>query len=766
MLISVLFIFLAALIAPFLPKNVKKSAGLLFSLIPLTILIYFLQFFEQIINGEQISTTFTWVESLNIHVTFYLDGLSFLFSLLILSIGVLIFIYSHGYMKSSEHIGKFFSYMLLFMGAMLGLVISGNLITMFVFWELTSITSFLLIGFHNENKKARSAALQAIIVTELGGLCLLAGFILIGNIGGNYEIHDLLSKKEVLIENSLYLPILFLMIVGAFTKSAQFPFHFWLPSAMKAPTPVSAYLHSAAMVNAGIYLLARLHPILGGTEEWQSIITFFGGATMLIGAYFSLTQKDLKGILAYTTISALGIIIMLIGIGTSASVKAALTYLLIHAFYKATLFMISGAIDKNTGTRNIIKLGNLKKEMPVTTVISLLALLSMAGLPPMMGYIGKEFIYEATKQAPDIAIILLIFTIIASILMVTISIVFGYSVFFKKDSSTRNKLREPSITLLFGPAVLSGFSLLFVFLPKPVEPLLEIASSVVKASSIEVEFKLWHGFNLIFLLSLITILLGVAVFLKRKKIFPLSQKVNEQWLRVDFAHTFNRIVQWLLRFAKKNTSFFQHGYYRFYLMSIFIITAILVWYQIYLTWNWIFLENISPVIPYVTILAGITVIAAIAVVFTNSRLIAIIIMGVVGYGIALIYLIYGAIDLAITQILVETLTLVLFVMVFNNLPQYIKKLSKISKFRDAAISLAVGGFMAGLVLKSDHLHLSQPVSEYIADKSYTEDLGRNIVNVILVDFRAFDTLGETMVLGIAALGIFTLLKIKKSNNKV
>lgn len=757
---SVISIFLAALLVPLISKALKKSLGIALAALPLALFIYFLDFYPAIKNGQGLFSSVEWVESPGIHLSFYLDGLSLLFSLIILGIGVLVLIYSNGYMQSSEHKGQFYSYMLIFMGAMLGLVLSANLITLYVCWELTSISSFLLIGFHHEKKKSRTAALQALLITEFGGLSLLAGFILLGSAGGTYEIRELLTRQELLTAHPLYLPMLLLILAGAFTKSAQFPFHFWLPLAMKAPTPVSAYLHSAAMVNAGIYLLARLNPALGNTDEWRNIITLIGAATMLIGAYLSLTQKDLKALLAYVTISALGVLVMLLGIGTLLSVKAALTYLIVHALYKATLFMVAGSIDKKTGTRNIGKLGGLIKKMPITTATALLALLSMAGLPPMLGYISKEFIYHAGKQTPGVSDYVLVFSVLANVFMVAISVIFAYRVFFRKNIR-HNQVQEAGASFWIGPAILAVLSLVLALFPKPLEPLMEFALAAVKVTPVEVELKLWHGFNLIFLLSLITIVSGFLLAVFRKYLQQFLTKINRILFNIEFASVFNHLIDQFLLFTKKNTRFFQHGYYRFYLMAVFIVAAALIWYQLQATWHEVFLQNVSPVSYYATTVIVFMSVAAIAAVFAKSRLVAIITMGVIGFGIALIYMIYGAVDLAITQVLVETLTLVLFVMVFHKLPPFAKHVSRPSRIRDALIALSIGGFMAALVLKSDHLNLSYPISNYIAENSYTEAHGRNIVNVILVDFRALDTMGEIMVLAIASLGIFSLLKLKR-----
>ncbi|UII30595.1 DUF4040 domain-containing protein [Fulvivirga ulvae] len=761
MLLSISSIFLGAALASFIARKFTKNVGILLAIIPLSSLGYFLSLYEKVRHGKVFTTFSPWVDALNINLSFYLDGLSMLFTLLILGIGVLVLVYSNGYMRHHDGKSKFYSYMMLFMGAMLGLVLAGNLITLYVFWELTGITSFLLIGLKHTQKAARAAALQALLVTELGGLALLTGFIIIGNISGSYEISELLTGHEALTNSPLYTPLLLLVLLGAFTKSAQFPFHFWLPSAMKAPTPVSAYLHSAAMVNAGIYLLARLNPVLGNTEMWQNVVTFFGGITMLAGAYLSLTQKDLKAILAYVTISALGILMMLIGIGTFLSVKAALLYLVVHALYKATLFMVAGTIDEKTGTRHIDQLGGLWSKMPVTMAISVLALLSMAGLPPMLGYISKEFIYEAGQQAPGVSGYVLVFSILANAFMVAVSILFGYKIFFKKKSWTK-PIYEAGYTFWAGPALLAALSLILALFPQPLEPLLEASVGAVKATPIRVDLKLWHGFNVVFILSLVTVAIGISLFWSRKLALPLFEKLNKRLFYIDLAHVFNKTIDYLITIAKKNTSFFQHGYYRIYIMVIFIVASALVWYQLYSTWTWQFTADLSPVSYYALAIIIIICIAGIAVAVSRSRLAAIITIGVAGFGIALLYIIYGAIDLAITQIFVEVLTLVLFIMVFHKLPVFSKHLSRTSKARDAFIASTVGILMAALVIKADHLNLSYPVSNYIAQNSFKEGHGRNIVNVILVDFRAFDTLGEVLVISIASLGIFSLLKIKKS----
>ena len=423
--------------------------------------------------------------------------------------------------------------------------------------------------------------------------------------------------------------------------------------------------------------------------------------------------------------------------------------------------MTAGTIDETTGTRNIDELGGLWKAMPVTMAASILALLSMAGLPPMLGYISKEFIYEAGKQAPGVSDYVLVCSVLANAFMVAISIIYGYKIFFRKKHLNK-PITEAGATFWAGPALLAVFSLILALFPKPLEPLLESALGAVKVVPIKVELKFWHGFNVVFLLSLITVTVGVLLFWGRKQVIPFLEKINARLFKIELAHVFNKTITQLVSLAKKNTSFFQHGYYRIYIMVIFIVASGLVWYQLYRTWTWQFTEGLSPVSYYATAIVVAICVAAVAVAISRSRLVAIITIGVAGFGIALLYMIYGAVDLAITQVFVEVLTLVLFIMIFHKLPAFSKHLSRTSKTRDAVIALTVGVLMAALVIKADHLNLSYPVSNYIAQNSYEEGHGRNIVNVILVDFRAFDTLGEVIVITMASLGIFSLLKIKKS----
>ncbi|MBN2348170.1 MAG: hypothetical protein JXJ22_04995, partial [Bacteroidales bacterium] len=539
---NILIIYLLLAFGLFLfPKKIINSIPIIPALLQLGVFVFFIGQLPEILNGKSIDTFFSWIPTLGLNIEFSLDGLSFIFTLLITAIGFLVFIYAKAYMKSYAGTTKFYFYLTLFSAAMLGLVLSVNFIQLFIFWELTSVLSFLLISFFNEQEASRKAAFQSLFITGFGGLALLAGIILIGGIVDSYSLSDWITHADKIKASRLYLPSLLLILTGAFTKSAQFPFHFWLPGAMQAPTPVSAYLHSATMVKAGVFLLMRLNPVLGGTVEWTYIIPVIGVLTMLVGAYLSVTQTDIKAILAYTTISALGVLVLLLGIDTKLSVKAALVFLFVHAFYKAALFMMAGYIDKKTGTREIDKLGALIYFVPLGFLVSAIALLSMAGLPPLLGFIGKELIYEAKVQSPGLASLILILGVASNILMVTVSMLFLAKVFFGKSKTYIKQALPYENLFLVGPGILALFSLGFGLFPNNLSSILEPALSVIRAEDLQIKLKLWHGFNLILLLSMFTVLIGFILFymvIKNKNILIRWRLINRKVFSINFSEVF------------------------------------------------------------------------------------------------------------------------------------------------------------------------------------------------------------------------------------
>jgi multicomponent Na+:H+ antiporter subunit A len=465
MSLALLSLFLLALIAPALHRRLCGATGWVLALPVLAVTTWFATLLPGIACGGVVMESRPWVPALGIDLAFRVDGWSLLFLLLIGGIGALILIYAAGYFQGHRQAGRFYAFILLFMGSMLGLVTADNLILLFIFWELTSFSSYLLIGFDHEKPESRATALQALLITGGGGLALLVGFLLIGQVSGSYSYSALLEQPDMLRDHALYLPILLLVLAGAFTKSAQVPFHFWLPGAMTAPTPVSAYLHSATMVTAGIYLLGRFSPLLGGTDAWHYLVTSVGAVTMLIGALMALVQTDLKRLLAYSTVSALGTLTLLLGIGTVLAVKAVAVFLIVHSLYKGALFMIAGAVDHETGTRDVRALGGLFKVMPITALAAGAAALSMSGFPPLLGFIGKELLYEANLAAPQAAVLITGAGVAANIIIVAVALMVGFLPFLGRPLLPLKALHEPPLALWLGPLVLATLGLVAGLFP-------------------------------------------------------------------------------------------------------------------------------------------------------------------------------------------------------------------------------------------------------------------------------------------------------------
>ena len=709
-------------------------------------------------GGEAIGLCYPWVPSLGVTLSFYLDGLSLLFALLICGIGALVLIYSSGYLKGHRHLGRFYAFILLFMASMLGTVLADNLLTLFVFWELTSFSSYLLIGFEHGREASRKAALQALLVTGAGGLALLAGFLMLGRIGGSLELSVLLGQGELIRAHLLYLPVLILVLAGAFTKSAQFPFHFWLPSAMEAPTPVSAYLHSATMVKAGVYLLARLSPVLGGTEAWHCLLTVTGGITMLTGAVLAVVQTDLKRILAYSTVSALGTLTLLLGLGTTQAVKAAAVYLLVHALYKGALFLIAGAVDHATGTRNVAELGGLGRAMPIVAAAAALAALSMAGLPPLLGFIAKELVYEAKLQAPQAAWLIAAAGVLANILAVALAAMVSLGPFFGTKKQTLSEPHEVAPTIWLGPVVLAGLGLLMGLFPALLDrPLIAPLVSAVRAEPTVVELALWHGVNPVLLLSLCTVLAGVAVYAGRPGLYRAAGRCRTLagW---GPASWYDLALAGMLRSAQLQTRILQSGYLRYYLMTVLGAAFLLVFYTLVAKSGFRGMTGGAEALFHEWVIAVMILVAALFAVSARSRLASVAALGVVGYGVALVYILFGAPDLAMTQFCVETLSIILFVLVLYRLPRFTTLSGGRARSRDILVALANGGIMTTLVLTATSEPVQSRIGRFFAQNALVQAHGHNVVNVILVDFRGLDTPGEITVLAVASLGVYMLLK--------
>jgi multicomponent Na+:H+ antiporter subunit A len=753
--------FILAFIAPLIYRLLGQYSGWLFSLLPLTITLYLIGRYLPVTAAAGVVThSIAWVPSLGIDFTFYLDGLSLLFALLIAGVGTLVLIYAGVYLAKYPQVDRFFMFILLFMASMLGVVLAGNILTLFVFWELTSLTSYLLIGFSHEQEDSRAAALQALLVTGGGGLALMAGLLLLGHVSGSYDFTTLLTQGDLVRSHALYLPLLLLILLGAFTKSAQFPFHFWLPGAMAAPTPVSAYLHSATMVKAGIYLLARLSPVLGGTYAWQNIVTIVGALTMVIGALVALQQSDLKRILAYSTVSTLGTLTLLLGLGSKIAVEAAVLFLLVHSMYKGALFLIAGILDQKTGTREVPRLSGLGRLLPITATATLLAALSMAGFPFLAGFLSKELFYEAVLGTPDTGVILVGAGVLANALIVAVAATLVIKPFTGMRRETPyTPTGEAAIALWLGPLLLAGLGLLFGLFPSLIAvSLIAPAASAVLAEPITIRLVLWHGFNVVLALSGVTLLLGGGLYVGQNVIRTLLARLDVA-PRVGPERLYSYSLTALAWVADKQTRFLQNGSLHFYLTTMILVAVGLIGYPLLFRQGLSLPREQLPVQVYEAIAASIIVLGALGAATLRSRLSAVASLGVVGFGVALIFMLFGAPDLAMTLFAIETLTVVLFVLVIFRLPSFAILSSRGHRIRDAAVSIIAGALMTGLILTVSTIENDFTLKEYFIEKSLPEAHGANVVNVILVDFRGFDTLGEITVLAVAAIGIFALLKL-------
>jgi multicomponent Na+:H+ antiporter subunit A len=760
--LSILSVFAAAMIVPlFFRKKNGSRTGWLLAMLPFGITVYFTSLLPSAAAGNPETFSMNWAKEFGASFSFRADGLSLLFAMLISGIGTLVVIYAGGYLGKNPNLGRFYSWLFIFMGAMLGVALSDNLLLLFIFWELTSFSSYILIGFEHEKESARAAALQALLVTGSGGLAMLAGIILLGQMGGTLELSALLAGGTAVQSHPMFLPALILILLGAFTKSAQFPFHFWLPNAMSAPTPVSAYLHSATMVKAGVYLLARLNPVLGGNDIWFYTVGGVGLVTMLAASYLSFLQTDLKRLLAYSTLSALGTMTMLIGLGTPLALKAAIVLLFAHALYKGALFLVAGAIDHETGTRDVTQLGGLFRALPITGTAVGISALSMAGLPPLFGFIAKEVVYETGLEFNP--------WLMAGIIFMGLSTVFvagvvGVGPFFGRKTETPKKPHEAPFSMWLGPVLLTALSLLVGLFPGVVSSLMvSPAVSSVAGEAVKVKLVLWHGVNTAFLLSLGTVATGIVLFLAANPLRSALQKVEWKW---GPAYFYKLSLDGLLSLARVQTHVLQSGALRNYILIIVLCVTLGGGYALFrIPGLDIFPQQISDVKFYEAAIAALILGSAIAAVLSPSRLGAVAALGAAGTGVALIFLQFGAPDLAITQFAIEALTVILFVLAFYHLPKFTELSSRRVRIRDAAIALLAGALMTTLVLAAVNVHIADSISTFFVENSLPLAHGRNIVNVILVDFRGMDTMGEITVLGIAAIGVYALLKLRKKKGR-
>ena len=772
LLIALLLPFAGALLASFMPSGSRNRPALAAGAVTLAALALAISQFGRISNGEVLYARYSWLPAYGLDFVLRMDGLAWIFSIMVLGIGMLVLLYARYYMSRHDPIARFFAYMLAFMGSMLGVVLSGNLIQLVLFWELTSLTSFLLIGYWQNRLDARRGARMALTVTTAGGLCLLAGVLVLGRIVGSYDLDVVLAAGDTIRAHSLYLPALVLILLGALTKSAQFPFHFWLPHAMAAPTPVSAYLHSATMVKAGVFLLIRLWPALSGSAEWGWILGVSGVCTLLIGSFFAIYQNDMKGLLAYSTISHLGLIVVLLSIGSPLSVVAAIFHTMNHAIFKASLFMAVGIIDHETGTRDMRILRGLRKPMQHTAALAIVASAAMAGVPLLNGFLSKEMFFAeaADVGGPDdwrlafVAVLMGIFSVAYS--MRFISVFFG-----PLASGLPKEPHEPPRWMRFPVECLVLLCIMVgVFPQRTIGAVLDVgARAVLGVDTPQYDLQLWHGVSPALLMSGIALVGGVLLYMLLVRRFHLRQSDQVPVLhRIKGAQIYENVMLGLAQGANLLLRFTATRRLQpqlLVLMAAMVVVPLLVVRPLP-EWTEMHVSDMDPLFALLWLIgAGCAVCAAWMAKY--HRLVALILVGGTGVVTSMTFLWLSAPDLALTQLMVETVTTVLILLGLRWLPPRfapaelearVPPSTWLRRSRDGLVAAAGGIGLAAVSYAVLTRTAPDTISEFFVNRALTEGGGANVVNVLLVDFRGFDTMGEITVLSAVALTVYALLR--------
>ena len=756
--------FLAALAMVFLRGRSRGQVAWVAASAPLLGLALLAWMTPAVLQGWVPDAHHAWIPQIGLDFDLRLDGLAWMFAGLVLAIGALVVMYAHYYLSSEDSAPRFFGCLLLFMGSMLGVVIAGNLLLLMVFWELTSISSFLLIGFWYKRQDAREGARMALAITGGGGLALLGGVLLIGRITGSYDLDVVLASGDAIRASELYPWVLALVLAGVFTKSAQFPLHFWLPHAMAAPTPVSAYLHSATMVKAGVFLLARLHPALAGTDLFFYVVTGIGATTLLLGAWHAIFQHDLKGVLAYSTISHLGLITLLFGLSTPMAVVAGVFHILNHATFKASLFMAAGIIDHETGTRDMRRLGNLRRFMPMTSALAITASLAMAGIPLLNGFLSKEMFFSEALGIDGahagMRIAVAVAALLYGIFGVAYSLRFVHETFFGEGPRQLDAVpHEPPRWMRAPVAVLVLLCVAVGMFPAwTVAPVLHAGAMAILGQAMPAySLAVWHGFNLPLLMSLCGIVGGIALYFGLRRLLDLHQVVRISQGR----HLFRWNMEALYALAERFTSRLANGSLQRSLVWL-VLAALFAGAAPFVTGVSPPLEWRAPQpMPPLGWLLWLVLVACTAWTLRlyRQRLLALIVLGGTGLMVSLAFVFLSAPDLALTQLLVEMVSLALLLLGLHYLPpRSPPERAPRRRLRDIAIAAAAGlgtGLLAYAMMTRAP---GEPASIEMLARSLPEAYGRNVVNVILVDFRGFDTFGEITVFAVAALIVHALLR--------
>jgi len=766
--------FLAALASLCLPARSRNAEAWLAGATMLVLLVLVALAYPGVADGAALRRDIGWIPELGLSLVLRMDGFAWVFSVLITGIGLLVVLYTRYYMSPEEPVARFYAFFLAFAGSMLGVVTSGNIIQLVVFWEMTSVFSFLLIGYWYHNAPARDGARMALTVTGVGGLALLAGMLLIGHVVGSYDLDAVLASGNAIRASNLYLPILILVLLGAFTKSAQFPFQFWLPNAMAAPTPVSAYLHSATMVKAGVFLLARFWPVLAGTPEWFWLVGLAGLATLLLGAFFAIFEQDIKGLLAYSTISHLGLITLLLSLGSPLGLVAAIFHMMNHATFKASLFMAAGIIDHEVGTRDMRRLGGLFTFMPITATLAMVASAAMAGVPLLNGFLSKEMFFAEAVETHTPSILDTVtpyVAVLAGTFAVTYSIRFIHSVFFGAiPADMPRTAHEPPFFMRLPVLLLVLICLIVGIVPgQTIGPFLHSAvRSVLGDATPYYSLSVWHGFNLPLVMSVIALVAGTLFYLTLKTYLATSEEGPPYLRRLRGARIFERVmvsVAWRwARLLEMRLGTRRLQPQLLLVISVAFAAALVVVLRggLGLTspWN----GSVDLLFPALWTIGIVCAVGA-AYQAKYHRLVALVLMSGAGIVTCVTFVWLSAPDLALTQLLVEVVTTVLILLGLRWLPKRSEEVrhppsmrATIRRYRDLAIAVVSG---TGMTLVAYAVMTRQPpqtIADYFLERAYSEGGGRNVVNVILVDFRGFDTFGEITVLGIVALTVFALLR--------
>ncbi|MGX5663677.1 monovalent cation/H+ antiporter subunit A [Diaphorobacter nitroreducens] len=772
----ILLPFVGSLLAAVLPANARNTESTLAGLVALFCTVQTALYFPQIAEAGVLREEITWLPALGLNLVIRMDGFAWMFSMLVFGIGTLVVLYARYYMSPADPVPRFFSFFLAFMGAMAGVVLSGNIIQLVFFWELTSLFSFLLIGYWHHREDARRGARMALTVTGAGGLCLLAGMLVLGHIVGSYDLDRVLGAAELVRDHPMYLTALVLVLLGAFTKSAQFPFHFWLPNAMAAPTPVSSYLHSATMVKAGVFLLARLWPVMGGTEPWFWLVGGAGLATLLIGGYAAMFQNDLKGLLAYSTISHLGLITLLLGLNSSLAAVAAVFHIMNHATFKASLFMAAGIIDHESGTRDIRRLSGLRRMMPVTATLATVASAAMAGVPLLNGFLSKEMFFAETvffDAAPAVAQILPIAATVAGMFSVAYSLRFIVDVFWGPPATDLpHEPHEPPHWMRVPVELLVCACLVVGVLPAwSIGQYLNAAALPVVGGELPAfSLAVWHGFNTPFMMSLVALVGGTALYMvlrwERKQ-----GRINAAPLmhRVSGRGVFEAVLVQITRWGHSGRRLLSTRRLQWQMLWLVLITLVGAAMPLYTRGLQLGDRGTLPLSPAFVLIWALGMVCAVASAWQAKyhRLAALTLMGGAGLCVCITFLWFSAPDLALTQLAVELVTTILILLGLRWLPKRDESLpaspasaalARTRRVRDLLLAVAAGGGMAWLAFAMMSRPFAQSTSTFFLERALTEGGGTNVVNVMLVDFRGFDTFGEIVVLGIVALTVYALLR--------